>query len=115
MLVLFSFTYTIYLTIVSYIVSEFLTNNIFLSILPLSADTGGLVENRIMSRDELLNAAKLPSLDVVRGQLVSLLNSSASNTSRMLAHHQGALSANLTQLVKQAGDGNGDGGDASAT
>jgi len=76
---------------------------------------GGLVENRIMSRDELLNAAKLPSLDVVRGQLVSLLNSSASNTSRMLAHHQGALSANLTQLVKQAGEGNGDGGDASAT
>jgi len=75
---------------------------------------GGLVEDRIMSRDELLAAAKLPPLDVVRGQLVSLLASHASTTSRLLGHHQGALSASLTQLVKQGSEGGEDGGQTTA-
>lgn len=63
--------------------------------------SGGVVDNRIMSREAIMNAAKLPSLDILRGELVTILNSSAGKTSRLLNRHQQDLSQNLEMLVKQ--------------
>ncbi|CAG5128483.1 unnamed protein product [Candidula unifasciata] len=65
---------------------------------------GGLVEDHILSRDDILNLAKLPPLDIMRGELLSILSASASTTSRHLSAHQEELSNNLDQLVKQSGD-----------
>ncbi|CAL1545900.1 unnamed protein product [Lymnaea stagnalis] len=62
---------------------------------------GGLVENQILSRDMMMNIAKLPPLDVLRGELVSILSASAAKTSRLLGKHQQDLAINLDQLVKQ--------------
>jgi len=65
---------------------------------------GGLVHHRIMSKDEFVSAAKLPDLDVMRGELLTILKSSASKTKQLLSHHQQGLSQNLTQLVKQGSE-----------
>lgn len=62
---------------------------------------GGLVEDRILSRDMWMNIAKLPSLDILRGELVTILSASAAKTSRLLGKHQQDLSINLDQLVRQ--------------
>jgi len=64
---------------------------------------GGLVENRIMSRDDILKVVKLPPLDIMRGELLAILSASASKTSRLLGKHQQELSVNLDQLIKQGG------------
>ncbi|GFO14172.1 50S ribosomal protein l10 [Plakobranchus ocellatus] len=69
---------------------------------------GGLVENRIMSKAAMQDAAKLPSLDIMRGELLTILSASASKTSRLLGRHQTELSSNLGQLVKQGRSGDAD-------
>lgn len=56
-----------------------------------------------MSREDILNAVKLPPLNIMRGQLLTILSASASKTSRLLNRHQQELSINLGQLVKQGG------------
>ncbi|XP_005094552.1 39S ribosomal protein L10, mitochondrial [Aplysia californica] len=66
---------------------------------------GGLVEGRILSREVMLNVAKLPPLDTLRGELCTILSASASKTSRFLTRHQQDLSTNLTQLVAQGSGG----------
>lgn len=68
---------------------------------------GGLVEDRILSRGDIQEAAKLPPLDIMRGELLTILSASASKTSRLLGRHQTELSLNLEQLVKQQTSGNG--------
>ncbi|KAK3744904.1 hypothetical protein RRG08_058084 [Elysia crispata] len=62
---------------------------------------GGLVEDRILSRAKMQEAAKLPSLDVMRGELLTILSTSACKTSSLLGKHQTELSSILTQLVKE--------------
>ncbi|RUS87717.1 hypothetical protein EGW08_004558 [Elysia chlorotica] len=66
---------------------------------------GGLVEDRILSRAGMMDAAKLPPLDIMRGELLTILSTSARKTSSLLNRHQTELSANLSQLVKQEGVG----------
>ncbi|XP_064597929.1 large ribosomal subunit protein uL10m-like [Liolophura sinensis] len=62
---------------------------------------GALVENRILSREEVTHYSTLPDLPMVRGQLASLLNSAASKTHRLLGSQQLRLSTNLEQYIKQ--------------
>ncbi|GFS21790.1 39S ribosomal protein L10, mitochondrial [Elysia marginata] len=73
-----------------------------------SKRAGGLVEDRILSRAGMQDAAKLPPLDIMRGELLTILSASAGKTSRLLGRHQTELSANLAQLVKQQSEGYGD-------
>lgn len=61
---------------------------------------GGLVEDRIMSKEDMVTASKL-HLDTLRGELLTILKSPATKTHRMLGKHQADLSGSLTQLVKQ--------------
>ena len=53
------------------------------------------------------DAAKLPPLDIMRGELLTILSASANKTSRLLGRHQADLSVNLAQLVKQEGPDRG--------
>ncbi|BFZ15650.1 hypothetical protein BsWGS_18689 [Bradybaena similaris] len=93
----------------AYIVSE---KNMLLELVAILKKTpelqllGGLVEDRILSRDDILNVAKLPPLDTMRGELLSILATSASTATRLLSRHQEELSNNLDQLVKQSVDSN---------
>ena len=58
------------------------------------------MENRILSKDELVHVASLPPLDQLLGQTVSLLGSAASKTHSLLSSHQQELSSNLQQYIK---------------
>ena len=80
---------------ISYMYIIFSSLFFFLSVL------GGLVEDRILSRAKMQEAAKLPSLDVMRGELLTILSTSACKTSSLLGKHQTELSSILTQLVKE--------------
>ncbi|XP_059169493.1 large ribosomal subunit protein uL10m-like [Physella acuta] len=66
---------------------------------------GGLVEGRILSRDGMMDLTKLPPLDVLRGELVTILASAAAKTSSVLGQHQQELAINLGQLAKQKQEG----------
>ena len=67
--------------------------------------SGGIIENRLLSKDELQDMATLPSIDQLLGQTVSLLGSAAAKTHSLLNSHQQGLSRNLTQYIKdQQGD-----------
>ncbi|XP_064646672.1 large ribosomal subunit protein uL10m-like [Lineus longissimus] len=72
---------------------------------PQAMILGGVVENRVMTREALLQYAAMPSLDHARGQLVAILGSAAAKTSSLLSSQQQTLSNNLTQYVKQTHDG----------
>lgn len=69
--------------------------------------TGGLVDNYLLSREGFNKYFKLPDLDTMRGELVTILGSSASLTHTLLGNQQLLLSVNLQQYVKQSQD-NGD-------
>ncbi len=62
--------------------------------------TGGLVENRILTNHEIITYSKLPTLDLVLGQTVGILNMAASKTHSLLNSHQQTLLYNLTELAK---------------
>lgn len=67
---------------------------------------GGLVENSLFSRDGLLAYEKLPSIELARGELVSILNLAAGGkTHSLLESHQQTLSCNLEQYIKQNSEG----------
>ena len=53
----------------------------------------------------MLRCSKLPSLELMRGELVTILGSSASRTRSLLGNHQQMLAANLDQYVKQSQEG----------
>jgi len=74
-------------------VNQLCNNHIFLS-------TGGLVNDQLFTREGLQRYAKLPDIDVLRGQLVAVLNAAPSRTKSLLEHHQQTLSQNLDQYVK---------------
>ncbi|KAK2147588.1 hypothetical protein LSH36_546g01022 [Paralvinella palmiformis] len=61
---------------------------------------GGLVNDQLFTREGLQRYAKLPDIDVLRGQLVAVLNATPSRTKSLLEHHQQTLSRNLDQYVK---------------
>ncbi|KAL3855164.1 hypothetical protein ACJMK2_014386 [Sinanodonta woodiana] len=62
---------------------------------------GGLVEDRLLTRDAVMNLAKLPPIENVLGELVSIMNLAASKSLSLLGSHQHTLSANLEQYVRQ--------------
>ncbi|XP_076458846.1 large ribosomal subunit protein uL10m-like isoform X2 [Babylonia areolata] len=66
---------------------------------------GGRVDGYLLSREAMLKCAKLPSLDVLRGELVTILGSSASRTHSVLGQHQQTLARNLDQYIKQSQGG----------
>ncbi|XP_070186415.1 large ribosomal subunit protein uL10m-like [Littorina saxatilis] len=66
---------------------------------------GGRVDNYILTKEGLVKCSKLPSLDLMRGQLLTILGSSASRTRSLLGNHQQMLARNLDQYVKQCQEG----------
>ncbi|XP_072181097.1 large ribosomal subunit protein uL10m-like [Diadema setosum] len=65
---------------------------------------GGLVEDQLLSPQGMEEYAKLPSLDVLRGQLAGLLTSSVSRTYSLLQTNQQQLAASLDQLAQRGGE-----------
>eukprot|EP00088_Acartia_fossae_P021397 TRINITY_DN2285_c0_g1_i1.p1 TRINITY_DN2285_c0_g1~~TRINITY_DN2285_c0_g1_i1.p1 ORF type:complete len:269 (-),score=34.46 TRINITY_DN2285_c0_g1_i1:531-1337(-) len=61
---------------------------------------GAVVDNRILSRKQLQEMTKMPSLDQSRGELVGILGYHQQRTLQLLQANQQQLSTNLTQLVK---------------
>ncbi|KAL0984226.1 hypothetical protein UPYG_G00138780 [Umbra pygmaea] len=62
---------------------------------------GACIEKTLLSRQGVLNYAKLPSVTVVQGELVSGLTMLTSQTSSMLQRHPAQLSLLLQQYLKQ--------------
>ena len=62
--------------------------------------TGGFIEDRLFSREHILQIAKLPHIDMLRGELLTVLESNTANTSQLLTHHQQTLSMYLEQFIK---------------
>lgn len=63
---------------------------------------GCVVENRILSKKELQEMVKLPSLEQSRGELVSLLGYHQQQTVQLLQSNQQQLSTNLSQIINDA-------------
>lgn len=77
--------------------------------------SGACIEKILLSRQGVLNYAKLPSVTVVQGELVSGLTMLTSQTASMLQHHPAHLSLILQQYLKQqapAGSTNGTPGES---
>ncbi|CAH2067008.1 unnamed protein product, partial [Iphiclides podalirius] len=65
----------------------------------------GIIQDRLMSKNELLEFSKLPSLDVARSQLCNVLQSAAVCLVKQLNQSQQALVSNLEQHLEiQKGD-----------
>jgi len=60
---------------------------------------GAVVENRILSRGELISLVDMPSLDEMRAELSALLQSPAREVTRLLGANQQQLSTNLQQYI----------------
>lgn len=61
----------------------------------------GIVENRLLSKNELVQFAALPPIDIVRAQLVSLLqNAGGNNIVNSLQTHQSNLCQSLDAYAK---------------
>ena len=56
--------------------------------------------NRILDRAEVENLANLPSMDMLLGETVAILNSPAQKTLSLLNSNQQNLATNLSQYVK---------------
>ncbi|XP_077315858.1 large ribosomal subunit protein uL10m [Lithobates pipiens] len=61
---------------------------------------GAYVENKLMSPQGMVNYSKLPSKEMLHGQLVSTLATMTFQTSRLLTHHSSHLSSLLEQHSK---------------
>lgn len=65
------------------------------------------MEDRLLSRQDLEKINKLPNIETLRGELVSILSqASGRETHRLLGSHQQTLSTNLAQFVKQSQEDN---------
>ena len=62
---------------------------------------GGKVDNEILSWNQIIKHSKLPSLDVLQGQLLQLLRQPTSQLSSILCQSQRQLISNLNQYVSQ--------------
>ncbi len=82
---------------------EHLSKNIVL--LPALSCYIRIPHYRFLSKKQLQNLAAMPHIDVLRGELCSILQSPARKTVSLLGSNQQALSMNLEQYVKdQQGD-----------
>ncbi|KAK6961020.1 YmL10, partial [Biomphalaria glabrata] len=61
----------------------------------------GLVEDTIMSKEMMINFSKMPPIEVLQGELLTILTSSIATTSRLLSTQQEQLSYNLSQLSQR--------------
>ncbi|XP_053386675.1 uncharacterized protein LOC123538696 isoform X2 [Mercenaria mercenaria] len=63
---------------------------------------GGYVKNRLITKQQIQELSKLPSIELQLGELVSILNLiGGARTSSLLSSHQQTLSATLQQYHKQ--------------
>ena len=74
-----------------------MTQQILTNVLHFSA---AIVEDRMLDRAGMLKLQNLPSIDILRGELCSILQMSAQKTLRLLQANQQNLSTNLSQYVK---------------
>jgi hypothetical protein len=61
----------------------------------------GVVDNRLLTRDQMTFYSQMPPIDQVRAQLCHTLGSAAQSLSQNLTHHTTALSSLLTQHSSQ--------------
>jgi len=61
---------------------------------------GAVVENRILSRAEIIGLVDMPTLDQVRAELSAILQSPAREVTRLLGANQQQLSTNLHQIIE---------------
>lgn len=61
----------------------------------------GVVENRLLSKNEFVDYAKMPNIDIVRSQLVNVLNMAGSQLVQNLSSHQSNLVNVLDAHVRQ--------------
>ncbi|XP_056403650.1 39S ribosomal protein L10, mitochondrial [Hyla sarda] len=64
---------------------------------------GACVENRLLSKQGLVNYSKLPSKELVQGQLAGTLTMLTAQTANLLTHHSAQLCAMLEQHGKEEG------------
>ncbi|KAM5134975.1 large ribosomal subunit protein uL10m isoform 2-T2 [Mantella aurantiaca] len=69
--------------------------------LPQIVLLGAFVEDRLLSRQGVVNYSKLPSKETLQGQLVGTLATMTSQTSSLLTHHSSRLSSLLEQHSKE--------------
>lgn len=69
--------------------------------------TGACIDHTLLSAQGVASYAKLPSVTVIQGELVSGLTMLTSRTASMLQRHPAHLSALLQQYVKQRSDADG--------
>ena len=62
---------------------------------------GGKVDNEILSRNQITEHSKLPSIDTMRAMLLQLIMQPAQQLTSALGQSQQQLSANLEQYVSQ--------------
>jgi len=62
---------------------------------------GGIIDNNIMTYDEIVAYSNLPTLEQSRSELVQLLSQPSSTLSRLLQTNQSNLSQNLSLYVDQ--------------
>lgn len=61
----------------------------------------GIVDNRLLSKKECVDYAKMPSIDIARSQLVNVLNMAGSQLVQNLSSHQSNLVNVLDAHVRQ--------------
>lgn len=71
------------------------------------SSTGACIDNTLLSAQGVASYAKLPSVTVIQGEVVSGLTMLTSRTAYMLQRHPAHLSALLQQYVKQRNEANG--------
>ncbi|KAG6462809.1 hypothetical protein O3G_MSEX013482 [Manduca sexta] len=69
----------------------------------------GIIQDRLMSKNELLEYSQMPSLDVARSQLCSVLDSAGSSVVGLLNRSQQTLVSHLEQHVESTNSSNKDG------
>lgn len=62
---------------------------------------GGVVQGRLLTRNELQWCSTLPDINMLRAELCSILASSTSQLSQSLTYQQQQLARSLEQHVKQ--------------
>lgn len=62
------------------------------------------MDGRLLTKNQLLWCSTLPSLDILRAELCSILSSSMQRLSQNLIHHQQNLSWSLEEHIKLSGE-----------